>query len=307
MVRHLAGAALQSVPLLASQTSASSRAACAASASRASRVVASRSTTVALGIPACLRPPLLAASGGGGHGGSHLRLLPASSSRRQASQAWDKPIQPRYSTDDIAMWRAEFGFARRQHSLASFGYTDDELLEWRRPFDALAEGNRICYTDFQKLVLSTYRGVLPADELEEKVQSFWEGFDADKKTCFDFGEFIGTGLLFNVGVAKESIRREGIKAAFEKYADESFMAEPHFLQLMCDHRFFAVTSTDVHKIMRLADEDHDGLVSFSDFEKWVETVDTLDAVPQRQRRRSRRSGAARGGARVAAPPPEPEG
>jgi len=166
----------------------------------------------------------------------------------------------------------------------------------------MAEGNnRTFYPGFQRLVLSSYQGVLPDDQLLEEVQRFWEQFDPHKKNSLDFGEFIGFGLLFNVTIAKDTIRKRGIEATFAQYADDSFMAEPHFMQLMSDHCFFVTTSTDVHKLMRMADADNDGLVSLSDFQTWVDTADMPMAAQQQPNTQTRR-----GGRRVA-PPPEPEG
>jgi len=249
--------------------------------------------------------PLLEACGGGGHPGCWFAAQPASGDRQEAPKAWDDSKPPaRYTAEDIATWRAAFGFARRQHSLASIGYTDDELLDWRKPFDALAVENRICYSGFEELVLRTYQGVIPEEELQQKVRFFWEKFDADRNNCVDFGEFIDAGLIFNLDFAKEKIRKEGIEATFLNYADENFMAESDFIQLMCDHHFFAVTPTDVRKIMRLVDQDCDGLISLSDFSQWVKSAD-LEVGPQKPSRRRGPAGARRG--RVVLPPPEPEG
>lgn len=179
-------------------------------------------------------------------------------------------------------------------------------MEWRKPFDELADtcGNRICYPGFETLVLRTYNGVIAEEQLQEKVRYFWERFDADKNNCVDFGEFISTGLLFNVDFAKEKIRKDGIEATFTHYTDDSFMAEPHFIQLMHEHHFFAVTETDVHKLMRIADQDRDGLVSLSDFVQWIESADEkLQPISKGSRRR----GVAAKGRPKLAPPPEPEG
>uniref|UniRef100_A0A7S1WDC0 EF-hand domain-containing protein n=1 Tax=Alexandrium catenella TaxID=2925 RepID=A0A7S1WDC0_ALECA len=305
MARRLATAALQSARALVPRGSAGGQALCLASASQASRAVASRSATVAFGAVLPLRAPAPAAFGGGSHAGCRIAAQPASSSSREAQEAGDAATTDRdeYNFADVARWRSDFGFSRRQHSLASFGYTDDELLEWRKPFDALADptGSRIAYAGFEKLVLRVYHDVISDEQLQQKVRYFWEQFDADKSDFVDFGEFINAGLLFNVDFAKEKIRKDGIEATFMKYAEDSFMAEPHFMQLMSDHHFFAVTTTDVHKLVSLADQDHDGLVSLSDFVQWIESEDRVPAAKLNRRRRRAKGGA------VAPPPPEPEG
>ncbi|CAK0852626.1 unnamed protein product [Prorocentrum cordatum] len=74
---------------------------------------------------------------GGGPAGGERRLGRGAQELGAASRA-GRALRHRH----VATWRAEFGFARRQHSLAQFGYTgpNDELLEWRRQFDELADG-----------------------------------------------------------------------------------------------------------------------------------------------------------------------
>mmetsp|Transcript_80929 Transcript_80929/g.179868 ORF Transcript_80929/g.179868 Transcript_80929/m.179868 type:complete len:314 (+) Transcript_80929:86-1027(+) len=222
-------------------------------------------------------------------------------------KSWEDPHEPPvgitnlYSAAEVNSWRAEFGFARRQHSLASFGYTDDELREWRKPFDEVAQGNRIPFPVFEKFVARKYSGVISDERLAQKVRHFWAKFDQDHNDFVDFGEFISAGLLIDVDWAKEKIRKQGIEDTFTSYAEDGFMFEPHFFQLMCDFRFFVATATDVRTLMRIADKDCDGLVSLSDFVQWAGSEDLgedLEAeVPQRPRRR-RRGGLA--------PPPEPE-
>lgn len=217
-------------------------------------------------------------------------------------QAWDEaPAQRTYTQEDISAWRAEFGFSRRQHSMAQFGYTDDELLEWRKPFDELATEEGISYPKFEQFVCRKYTDVIPNAQLAAKVQYFWEKFDRDRSNFIDFGEFIVVGLAFDIAWAKEVIRKKGIEATFLRYAEDEFMIEPHFFQLMCDFRFFVATATDVRKLVLLADQDRDGLVSLSDFVQWAESAD-FDMMHGKTKKRRR--GIA--GDRTRSPPPIPE-
>jgi Ca2+-binding EF-hand superfamily protein len=210
-----------------------------------------------------------------------------------------------YTHADVALWRAEFGFARRQHSLAQFGYTDDELLEWRKPFDELVDENSdpatISLEGFKQMCARKYAGIVEDEELARKVQHFWDKFDRDGNRRVDFGEFIACGLLFDVDGAKEKIRRDGIDATFERYAEDGFMSEQNFFQLMCDFRFLVTTATDVRALVRNADQDCDGLVSLSDFVQWAEGSD--DGLEDRQQGKRQRKARAR---TVPPPPPEPE-
>lgn len=153
--------------------------------------------------------------------------------------------------------------------MAEIGYTDDELLEWRKPFDELATDAGIGFKAFETFVARKYRSFIPEDELMKKVHFFWETFDRDGNSVIDFGEFIGSGLLFDVIWAKKMIRQEGIENAFRRYSVHGFMAEAQMFELMCEFRFFVATATDVHKLMRVADRDGDGLVSLSDFVQWA--------------------------------------
>jgi len=189
-----------------------------------------------------------------------------------------------YSAEEIHRWRAEFRFPRRQHSLAEFGYTDEELGEWRKGFDGLTSQDsidgfdgqhhdRISKRAFQNYVSRKYDGLIPAALLKEKVGKFWLKFDRDHNDVIDFGEFMQAGLLFDVDYAKEKIRKDGEEATFNKYAADGFMAEAQFFQLMLDFRFFVATATDVRKLVRAADLDGDGLIDLSDFVQWVESGD----------------------------------
>jgi len=201
-----------------------------------------------------------------------------------------------YTPEDVARWRADFGFARRAHSIAVLGYTDDELLEWRRPFDELAKDGRIDLPAFERLLHHKYSGVLDGDRVQQKAQYMWQKFDMDGSNNIDFGEFIAAGLAFDVAAAKEKIRTScgGATATFEHYAEDGFMAESAFFQLMCDFDFFVTTATDVRKLIRSADQDRDGLVSKSDFVHWVDS--SAFELEQRAKQRSRSP----------RPPPEPE-
>lgn len=221
------------------------------------------------------------------------------SSRYGGQPAPSPGEQRRYTSADVALWRADFGFSRRQHSLASFGYTDEELIEWRRQFDELAEEERISFPVFERLVSDRFKGVVPETSLQEKARQFWVKFDQDGNTVLDFGEFVAAGLLFDVQAAKERIRVQGIEATFLQYGEDGFMAEAHFIQLMSDFGFFAITATDVQKLMQAADQDGDGLVSLSDFIQWVESADVAyESKPMSRRTRARKA---------PPPPPEPEG
>mmetsp|Transcript_47778 Transcript_47778/g.86058 ORF Transcript_47778/g.86058 Transcript_47778/m.86058 type:complete len:258 (+) Transcript_47778:48-821(+) len=233
------------------------------------------------------------------------RVSAASSDWHERPKAWKDPSMSdsssRHSLADVAVWRAEFGFAKRQHSLAAIGYTDDELLEWRRPFDKLAEDNRISFPVFEHFMLQKYNGIIADDCLASKVRHFWLKFDRDNNNYVDFGEFIGAGLLFDIDLAKEKIRLDGIEEVFVHYSEDGFMIEPHFFRLMCDFRFFVATATDVRKIVKSADQDGDGLVSLSDFLQWAESGDIILGDSRRNQQSHPRYG---GG--MPFPSPEPE-
>eukprot|EP00933_Yihiella_yeosuensis_P032528 TRINITY_DN26124_c0_g1_i1.p1 TRINITY_DN26124_c0_g1~~TRINITY_DN26124_c0_g1_i1.p1 ORF type:complete len:287 (-),score=53.76 TRINITY_DN26124_c0_g1_i1:94-954(-) len=258
----------------------------------------------------------------------HGLLLIRQFSASEAARSGDKPHQPPqkgwrhkpkvwegpagslsnpspYTLEDVAEWRADFGFARRQHSLAQFGYTDDELLEWRKPFDELAEDNRIQYPVFEQFMIEKFSGLIDDRHIAEKVRISWRRFDRDGNNEVDFGEFIGAGLLFDIDLAKEKIRQIGIEETFAEYSEDDFMLEPHFFKLMCDFRFFVATATDVQKLVQAADKDGDGLVSLSDFMQWAESIDIADdsGEPAGEKKRRKRGSGRR---LVAPPPPEPE-
>lgn len=224
-----------------------------------------------------------------------------------APKAWEASESGRtdpveYSVADIATWRAEFGFARRQHSLAQFGYTDDELCEWRKPFDALATEQGIGFEAFEGYVTKKFRGSIPDDKLKEKLQSFWQQFDGDANNHIHFGEFIVASFLLDVMWSKERIRNQGIEDTFLNYAVEDFMAEPHLFDLMVDFKFFVSTATDVHKLMLVADQDRDGLVSLADFTQWASSEDDgLEDLNEARKGKRRRSPQ-----RTAGPPPIPD-
>lgn len=186
----------------------------------------------------------------------------------------------KYTEQDCARWRAEFGFARQQHSLACLGYTDDELLEWRKPFDELALNNRISFAVFERYVKRKFSNVINDDELAEKIRCFWKMFDNDCSDYIDFGEFIKAGTVFDVDLTREKIRKRGVQATFMQYAEDELMVEPHFFQLMSDFNFFVVTTTDVQGFMKSVDQDKDGLISLDDFLEWAES-DELPTFKER--------------------------
>lgn len=153
--------------------------------------------------------------------------------------------------------------------MASFGYDDDELREWRRPFDRLAKDNLIDKKVFHDVVVAKYDGVFDEANLENKANSLWQMFDRNKNGTIDFGEFIHAAFAFDVERAKEIIRMRGVDAVFDQYAEEDYMSEPHFYQLMVDFNFFATTERCIQKIVAKADCDFDGLVSREDLHEWV--------------------------------------
>lgn len=264
------------------------------------------SMTLALPTVACWRGASSARSGldcpGAGLTYSRTLATTPENSWHEAPQPWHggpEGFDFEYTAEDVAAWRADFRFPRRQHSLAQFGYTDDELLEWRKPFDALARGaNRISFSAFKGFVAQKYKNVIPDDQITDKVQIFWNKFDRDKSDFIDFGEFIDAGLMFDIDWAKEKIRQDGIEETFAKYSEDDFMIEPHFFQLMCDCRFFVATASDVRKLVQACDQDSDGLVSLLDFVQWVESPDFSDPIERVKQRPL--------GGKVRLPPPEPE-
>lgn len=205
--------------------------------------------------------------------------LPFPAHFHPAPKAWGSCVESgsvdraEYGAADIETWRADFGFARRQHSLAEFGYTDDELCEWRKLFDKFACESGIVYDAFETFVTRKYRGVLPDDQVIAELHNFWQRIDKDGDNYIDFGQFILASFLVDVTFTKEMIRQKCVEDVFRKYAVGELMAEPHMFELMCDFRFFVATATDVHKLMQVADQDRDGLVSLSDFTQWAASED----------------------------------
>lgn len=157
--------------------------------------------------------------------------------------------------------------------MAEFGYTDDELCEWRKLFDELACESGIAYEAYAVFIITKYRGVLPDEQLAAELQSFWQRIDKDGDNYIDFGQFIVASFLVDVRFTKEIVRQKCVEEVFRQYAVEEFMAEPHMFELMCDFRFFVATATDVHKLMQVADQDRDGLVSLADFKHWAASED----------------------------------
>uniref|UniRef100_A0A7S2PWA0 EF-hand domain-containing protein n=1 Tax=Zooxanthella nutricula TaxID=1333877 RepID=A0A7S2PWA0_9DINO len=204
------------------------------------------------------------------------------------------------------------------------GYTDDELIEWRQHFDELAKEEMIDFPAFEQFVKRKFEDVMDESSLARQVQYLWEKFDRDGSNNIDFGEFIEAGLAFDVLAAKDHIRSspDGILGTFQRYAEDGFMSEPGFFQLMCDYRFFVATATDVRKLVKVADEDRDGLVNLQDFTRWCESCEfELETKSQRKKRLAMAnsgdddelgagSAAGAGGLggrrRVPMPPPEPQ-
>lgn len=181
-----------------------------------------------------------------------------------------------YTKEDIARWRATFRFPLQQHSLAKAGYTDDELVEWRKSFDQIACGAEelISFTNFQELVRLRYGDALSEEAIKGKVTEFWTLFDADRSNSIDFGEFMKAGLYFDVDHAKEEIRLHGPEAVFQRYAAHGLMSESELFDLMADFNFLCITTTDMRKVLRAMDTDRDGLLSLSDFLAWADGADS---------------------------------
>jgi len=197
----------------------------------------------------------------------------ASSSGSGSEPAAPASAKPHYTADDVEEWRADFLFGRhKQHSLSEgvVGYDDDELLEWREPFDKIAKDNMISKDAFESVVTKKYAGVIAKKRLTQKIAHFWRKFDQDESGCIDFGEFIHAAWSLDVDCCKEIIRREGIEEKFSHYAEDGFMSEGHFLRLMQDFKFFAIVESDVRKMVASADLDRDGLVCLTDFLQWAE-------------------------------------
>jgi len=194
---------------------------------------------------------------------------------RASDLPWDDPA--RYTTEEIASWRAAFRFPRRYHSLADFGYTDDELLAWRNPFDDLALDDRISFSALENFVHKKYDGLITASRLSRKVERCWAKF-GKKRGFINFGDFVAAGMLIDVDSAKEKIRQEGADATFSKYAKDGIMSEEDFSQLMSDFHFTVVTGTDMRKLISVADVDRNGLVDLSEFIQWAEGTDVLSSV-----------------------------
>lgn len=223
----------------------------------------------------------------------------------KAWHAGEDPGAATYSAQEVAAWRSNFGFAMRQHSLAASGYTDDELVEWRKVFDVMAQDDQIAFPAFEHFVSKKWQGIIPDRELTAKVRYYWSKFDRDHNNFVDFGEFIGAGLLFDIDWAKNKIRRGNIQEVFAKYAEDDFMSEVGLFTLMCDFRFFVATATDVLKFVRNADEDRDGLISREDFVQWAESTEScFESAAYRDPWTTRPGKAA--SRKVLLPPPEPE-
>lgn len=176
-----------------------------------------------------------------------------------------------YTEEEINEWRANYGFPRSFHSIAQFGYTDDDLCDWRRMFDTFAkEDDQIYFETFAAYVHERYDDMLSDDQVKLKVQHFWSKFDPDRKGYIDFGGFIKAGLALDVDWAKERIRKDGAEVWFAKYAEEDYMLEADLAPLMRDCKFLAATDTDASRLMLLADKDMKGQLSLEDFQQWVD-------------------------------------
>lgn len=147
-------------------------------------------------------------------------------------------------------------------------------MQWRSSFDKLVDrGDMISYLVFKSFVEKRFSSVMPSDRLSRKVEHFCSKFDKDKNSLIDFGEFVTHGVLLDVDWAKEKIRQDGTEETFSEYSEEGVISEDGLHELMSDFDFITVTHTDLRKIMRILDEDGDGLVSLSDFAQWVESSD----------------------------------
>merc|ERR550514_1730163 len=99
----------------------------------------------------------------------------------------------------------------------------------------------------------------------------WSRFDkGQNKEAVDFGDFLKAGFLFDVQRAKAKIQDLGPSKVFARYSDlEGHIDEAMVVKLMEDFGFSPVTTTDVRRVLREADRNRDGLLSETDFHRWV--------------------------------------
>lgn len=190
----------------------------------------------------------------------------------------------RYTREDVKTWRSKHRLPNVQHSLGVVAYTDEELLEWRGQFDrhANADTGLISRAGFEKLVSEKYgerRAEVKKELPQEKITHLWSRFDKGQKEAVDFGDFLKAGFLFDVQRAKAEILDLGPSKVFARYSDsEGYINEAMVVKLMEDFGFFTVTTTDVRRVLRDADQNRDGLLSEAEFQRWVTA-----ATPQRHR------------------------
>lgn len=185
--------------------------------------------------------------------------------------------------------------------MAQFGYTDEELCAWRKPFDELVTQHGSDDQAFEVFVIRKYGGSLPEQKLKETLKSFWQKFDRDVNNHMNFGEFIAASFLLDVVWARERIRQFGVEDTFRKYSVEEFMTESHLFQLLCDFGLAVTTATDVGELMQVADQDRDGLLSLSDFMQWASSEDDGFKDLNKARKGKRRTSPLR-----STPPPIPD-
>lgn len=109
-----------------------------------------------------------------------------------------------------------------------------------------------------------------------KVMAVWAMFDEDQNNFVDFGEFVKAGFLFDVERAKEEIKEQGSAGVFSKYQEDGFMTEEALFKLMEDMHFFVVCTTDVRKLLRMADLNGDNMVDQSEFDIFLEAPTSLN-------------------------------
>merc|ERR1711920_363793 len=151
-----------------------------------------------------------------------------------------------YSGDEVAMWRSQY-----RSNLQDLGYNDDELMEWRTPFDELSKGgDEIDFATFERFLAYKFRFVGQRDTVKSRIKDMWEQFDEDRSGFIDFGEFVRAGLAFNVLWTKEVMQSKGTESVFQHYAPDGYMGEAHFFDIMCDYRFFVITATDMRNLTK---------------------------------------------------------
>lgn len=213
----------------------------------------------------------------GEQGGIRIETKMGVGLRYRRPKSWKGGVPGRtgateYTAADVKDWRTKHKLPKGQHSLGVVSYTDEELLEWRAQFDKFAKGEMISLSGFEQLVKDKLTGgELGEKEIPGKVLEVWGRFDKDQKNGIDFGDFMKADFLFNLERCKGDIERNGAEEVFSKYAVEGYIDEGGIFQLMEDHSFTVVSTTDVRKVMRMGDKDKDGVLGLSDFQAFLKS------------------------------------